>query len=261
MHDAADQDAGDARHRHAGEARADQAPGRAVVDPARAPAGSRECRRSRSPRRTGAGLDRQQQSRRSSSRAAACVVSVAAASSITHSTSSGTGARARPGEQQRREQRRGRDLHHAGDREIGAQHVARATDRRCPPGRRPAAPRSPPRRRTSATALQAASSRGPPRDAVARRPSCRRQRTGQQHQEQHAAERHRLRDDGQSMDDDRQIAEQIDQQRHALSACHGEGHVAAGDVAVDRQHLPANDITARQRELGAGADHVGWPAG
>ena len=41
------------------------------------------------------------------------------------------------------------------------------------------------------------------------------ERTRQQRQEQHAAERDRLRQDGQAVDDDGEVAEQVDQQVHA----------------------------------------------
>ena len=61
-------------------------------------------------------------------------------------------------------------------------------------------------------------SRAAARDARARRCRAAPPADAQQNQKQHAAQRHRLRDDGQSMDDDRQIAEQIDQQCHALRA-------------------------------------------
>ena len=94
-------------------------------------------------------------------------------------------------------------------------------------------------------------------DALPRRTQMRNDRAQQQREEQHAAECHRLRGDGQAMDDDRQIAEQIDQQRHASMPCDREGHVATGDMAVDRQHLPAHDIGAGCGQLRAGLEQVG----
>jgi len=47
------------------------------------------------------------------------------------------------------------------------------------------------------------------------------------------------------VEDDRQIAEQVDQQRHVSVIRDGEGNVAARDVAVDCQDLPANDVGTR----------------
>ena len=62
------------------------------------------------------------------------------------------------------------------------------------------------------------------------------------------------------MDDDREVAEQIDQQFHRSGRRHGEWHVAAGDMAVHRQHLPADDILAR-RQFQMGVDDVGRSVG
>ena len=198
---------------------------------------------------------------RSSSRAAACVVRVAAASSIAVSASSGaTGARW-PGANSQRDHRGGSDLRpcpamakfapqHVADRQIdGAdQHGGLQRDRRrladhqrdgAPGGDRDAgrarslAPAEP--SREPAGAASSARNSTPP-SAI----DC--------------------ASDGQAMDDDRQVAEQIDQQRHASGARHGEGHIAAGDMAVDRQHLPAHDIGAGRIRSALVARTLGGPS-
>ncbi len=87
-----------------------------------------------------------------------------------------------------------------------------------------------------------------------------RQGTGQQDQEQHATQRHGLRQDGQAMDDDREVAEDVDQQLHGSGACHGEGNIAAGDVPIDRQNLPAHYVCAG-RDVQMATDDVGRSLG
>ena len=154
---------------------------------------------------------------RSSSRAAACVVRVAAASSTSaRPSSSGTGARSPRGRTAARRSRRrsailirpamancaastsatrqvdGADQHRGLQRDRGG--LAQQQRHGAPGGDAFAC-------RCTTAAPGAAEARG--------------ERAGQQRQEQHAAERHRLRQDGQSVDDDRQVAEQIDQQVHA----------------------------------------------
>ncbi len=139
-----------------------------------APPRSRECRRSRSPRRTGAG---------SSPAAAACGDRAAPRRGWSAwpppdrwppARSSGVMRRALAQREQReRDQRGGRDLHQTGDREAGAQHVGdRQIDRADQHGAT-AAPPLPPRTATSASALQAAIG-----DAGRARCSARRSRAG-----------------------------------------------------------------------------------
>src|SRR6185437_881442 len=57
---------------------------------------------------------------------------------------------------------------------------------------------------------------------------------------------------GQTVHDDRQVAEQIYQQVHASVVRYAEWQVAASYVSVDCQHLPAEGVTA----LGQRGDRV-----
>ena len=114
---------------------------------------------------------------------------------------------------------------------------------------------------TSARALHAAMAMQARSMPCPAGPELRDDRAQQQGEEQHAAECHRLRGDGQTVDDDRQIAEQIDQQRHASMPCDREGYVATGDMAVDRQHLPAHDIGAGVVSFTLASSSSGGPDG
>ena len=76
------------------------------------------------------------------------------------------------------------------------------------------------------------------RPAIAHHPGM---RPGQKHQEQHAAQGNRLPHNGQPMQHNAEIAEQIHQQLHLLGH-HGKADDATGDVPIHRQHLPVQLI-------------------
>ena len=250
-----DQDAGDAGHRHAREARADQPPCRAVAAPAPAPAGSRECRRSRSPRQAGAAPRRPAAARgRRAARRRAWSASRRRVRSRPGPAAATTGARVPRANEREPDQRRGRRLDHARRWRNWRPACRAPTGRPCRSARRPAARPWRPRTAPAPSALQAAIRDAASHDRARPAPSRAPQRAREQGQEQHAAQRHRLRDDGQPMQDDDEIAEQVDQQATRSGPGDGEGHVAAGDVAVDCQHLPAHHVGARRQRRR-------WPRG
>ena len=211
-HAARQQDAAHTKHRHAGKARADPAPGRAFMhmakrqqeardaaDPDRGAKLVQRLHRQQQPaavepgrgmggqrgRRKFDAAERQQQRRR----------------------------RGAPQQQAQRQQPRRGAFHQPGDGEVGLQHIAqrqldRADQHAALQGDGQALAQHQRQRRPACDAC------GPAGDAGAAG-QLGGKRAGQQQEEQGAPQRHRLAEDYQAMEDDLQVAEKVDKQGHS----------------------------------------------
>ena len=124
---------------------------------------------------------------------------------------------AAPDEQKQREYRRRRNLDHAREREIRAENLGHGEIDGARQHRRLKRERSGLAQHQRRRA-QARDPRHAGADRLARFAEPRREGPGQQNEKQHAAHRHRLRDDGEAVQNDREIAEQVDEQRHGQGA-------------------------------------------
>ena len=153
----------------------------------------------------------------SDSRAAACVVSVAAASSTPPGAQQPARRGAAPQQQRQRARRRGLD--HSRHSEICRQHVAH---RQVHGGDQHG------RLQCHVDHFHAHQRHGTPRGDGGRAPDhgaeLGRERPRQQHQEHHAAQRHRLADDHQAMQQDPHIADQVDKAAHPIGCSSRQPH-------------------------------------